>query len=306
MELYKQYRPKRLEDVLGQSNAINVLQKKIDTNNLPHAILLSGPSGIGKTTIARCLRKPLKCSPKYFHELNIADIRGIDNIRDIRRIMMSYPLEGQTKIWLLDEVAELTAIAQKALLKMLEDTPEHVYFILATTDPQKLIKAIQTRCTHLRLRPLKDDHLSVIIDSILLEEDKQIDSEVKDKIIECSEGSARKALVLLDAILPLESKGDMLEAIEKSTQEKQTIELCRLLLNPRTNWSSIGALLKDLAGEEPEGLRRMVLGYMRSCLLGGSKIAPRSHYIMTCFERNFFDTGHAGLAIACWEAMNNK
>jgi hypothetical protein len=79
-----------------------------------------------------------------------------------------------------------------------------------------------------------------------------------------------------------------------------------MLLNPRSSWSEIAKLLKELEGEEPEGLRRMVLGYMRSVLLGGGNMAPRAGSIIGIFERNFFDSLNAGLALACWEAMGGK
>lgn len=302
--LYKKYRPKRLKDVLGQENAIKVLQKKLNTNSFPHAVLLSGPSGVGKTTIARCLRKPLGCRLRQFHELNIADIRGIDNIREIRQCMTLHPLEGNTKIWLLDEVSELTSGAQKALLKMLEDTPDHVYFMLATTDPQKLIKPIRTRCTEIVLKPLNDECLTQIIENIILKENTEtVKNTVINKIIECSEGSARQALVFLDAVMDLDDEQDMLNAIK--TGEEQVIELCRMLLKRRP-WSDISKMLKTLKGQNAEQLRRMMLGYMRSCLLTNTSITERAYYIMTCFERNFFDTGDAGLAMACWEAMSKK
>lgn len=305
MELYKKYRPPNLKDVIGQDNAIKVLEKHIEKNTIPHALLLSGPSGVGKTTFARCLRKPLKCRPRHFNELNIADIRGIDNIRDIRQSTMSYPLEGKTKIWLLDEVSELTTSAQKALLKMLEDTPTHIYFMLATTNPQKLIKPIRTRCTEIALKPISKENLEQLIENIILEENlkKSIPQTVTDKIIDCSDGSARQALVFLDAIIDLDKEKDMLETIR--TGEEQAIELCRLLLR-RASWTSIAKMLKELKGQEAENLRRMMLGYMQTCLLSGSKISPRAYYIMTCFEHNFFNTSHAGLAMACWESISGK
>jgi DNA polymerase-3 subunit gamma/tau len=220
--------------------------------------------------------------------------------------MRRYAIGGGSKVWLLDEVAELTTTAQKALLKMLEDTPEHVYFMLCTTDPQKLIKPIRTRCTEIALKPLDSKDLKVLIGDISDQEGKKVTEDVVDKITECSDGSARKALVLLDAVLRLESEEEMLEAIERSAQETQAINLCRMLLNFRPDWSAISKLLKDLEGEEPEGLRWMVLGYMRSVLLGGGKMADKAYTTMCCFERNFFDTKHNGLVMACWEAAHGK
>jgi len=318
MELHKKYRPTHLKNIIGQDMAVKLLQGKIDNNNVPHAILLTGPSGVGKTTIARCLRKPLKCHLREFREYDIGDVGGIDEIRGIHRNMLKMPLYGKVKIYFLDEVAQAKSIAQDGMLKMLEEQPPHVYFILATTDPQRLKTTVRTRLTRIDLKPLKDADLRRVLQTVCDKEERTFDDDVFDKIVEYSDGSARMALNILDSIFNLEAGKDVLEAIEMCTQEKQAIELCRLLLNNRTSWSSIASILKDLNGQDAEGLRRMILGYMRACMLtgsavsifpictAGSKIASRAYYIITCFERNFFDTGHAGLAMACWESMNQK
>jgi len=304
MELYKKCRPKTLDKVVGQPSAVTVLKSMVGKNEIPHALLLSGPSGCGKTTIARILRKHVKCKPEDFHELNIADIRGIDNVRDIRTAMRKYAIGGGSKVFLLDEVAELTSSAQKALLKMLEDTPDHVYFMLCTTDPQKLIKPIRTRCTEIALKPIDSEDLKILIGDTSEAEGKKVSEDVADKIIESSEGSARKALVLLDSVIRLESEEEMLEVIEKSTQEKQGIDLCRALLN--APWKKVAEIVEGIAPDDVETVRWIVLGYMKTIVLGGGKIADKAYRIMCCFERNFFDTKHNGLVMACWEAVNGK
>ena len=166
-------------------------------------------------------------------------------------------------------------------------------------------KTIRTRCTEINLKPIKEKALLGLINAVLKKENKNIDKAIIEKIIEHSDNSARKALVLLDAIIDMEEDVDMMEAIEGATQEKAAVELCRLLLR-KAKWSEIASMLKELQGEEAESLRRMMLGYMRSCLLSNSKITPRAYYIMTCFEQNFFNTGHPGLAMACWESIGSK
>lgn len=306
MELYKTYRPSNLNAVIGQDKAIKVLQSKLDANKFPHSTLLTGPAGVGKTTIARCLRKPLKCHKREFREYDIGQAGGIDEIRGIRVNTQKLPLYGSTKIYFLDEVAQAKSIAQDAMLKMLEESPNHVYFIFATTDPQRLKKTVRSRFMEIPLKSLDDESLNQILINVIEAEDKDISEDVISKIIEYSDCSARIALELLEKIIDLDDEKEIIEIIEQTTLEKQAVELCRLLLNNHTRWQKIATKLKELDGEEPEGLRRMVLGYMRSCLLTGSKISPRAYYIMTCFERNFFDTGKAGLAMACWESMSSK
>ena len=133
MELYKKHRPSYLEDVFGQPEAVKVLGSMIEKDDLPHSILFTGPSGVGKTTLARILKEELECHANDFKEINCADFRGIDTIRDIRNNMNRQSLMGGPLIWLIDEAHKLTNDAQTAFLKMLEDTPKHVYFFLATT-----------------------------------------------------------------------------------------------------------------------------------------------------------------------------
>jgi DNA polymerase-3 subunit gamma/tau len=139
-ELYLKHRPSLFKQVIGQDDAVNVLQQLLKGDRFPHALLLSGPSGCGKTTLARICRDKLECTGADFQELNGADTRGIDTIREIRSHLNLRPMHGKCRIWYIDEAHKLSNDAQNALLKMLEDTPTTAYFMLATTEPNKLIK----------------------------------------------------------------------------------------------------------------------------------------------------------------------
>lgn len=304
IELYRKYRPKTFDEVFGQDRAVSMLRSMIDSHKVPHAMMFTGPSGCGKTTLARILRRQLKCAMVDFSEQNCADIRGIDNVREIRRRMALHPFAGKTKIWLLDEVHKISNDAQNALLKMLEDTPSHVYFILCTTDHQRLIKTIRTRCTEIPLSPFGEKDLLRLISYIAAKEDRKVGKSVAEKIAEHSDGSARKALVLLGSILDLEDEKAQLESIAKATAETQAIQLCRLLLNPRTSWKEIGPMLKELEKEDPEQLRWMVLGYMKAVLNNSGQ--ERAFDILCAFERNFYDSKHAGLSIACYQVTHER
>ena len=140
------YRPKRLADFLGNTETVQALRALMEREEMPHTILFTGPSGTGKTTLARIVARRLQCSEHDLQELNTADFRGIDTIRDVVRNMALCPMSGSCRVWILDEVHQLSKDAQHALLKALEDTPKHVYFLLATTDPAKLLPTIRTRC----------------------------------------------------------------------------------------------------------------------------------------------------------------
>lgn len=303
MELYKKYRPKTFNKILGQEHIIKSLKRWIEKSNLPHALLFSGPSGCGKTTLARILKRKLECGRHDFTEINGADFRGIETIRSIRSRIWQAPISGKCRIWLIDESHKLSNEASNAFLKMLEDTPDHVYFMLATTDPQKLLKTIRNRCSEIAVKSLTNETMKKLITSISKEEKIKIPKEVIDKIIENSEGSARKALVFLNQILELDDKKEMLEAIRASTIEAQSNEISRLLFRPRVRWFDIARVLKVINNNEAEQIRYMILGYARVVLLSGSKMAGRAFVIIEAFSDNFFDSKAAGLAAAAYEVM---
>ncbi len=302
MELYKKHRPKKFEDLIGQTTAVRLLSKKMKSNNLPHTVLLTGPSGCGKTTVARILKQLLKCSKGDYKEINTADHRGIEDIREVNRRMRQAPIDGDCRIWLIDEAHKLTNDAQNAFLKMLEDTPKHVYFILATTHPQKLIKTIRTRSTQIDLKSLSNKDLEKLLLSISEKEKFDLPEDVLEKIIENSNGSARKALVLLDQVIELDEE-EMIDAIAKVSSEQQGFAVARALHNPKIRWSAMAKILKEVATEEPETIRWIILGYAKSVILSGSGLEVRAYNVIDAFRDHFYDSKHAGLAAACYEVV---
>lgn len=302
-EIYKRLRPKTLGGVIGQDGAVASLERMIQKGGLPHAILLTGPSGVGKTTIARILRNTLDCGERDFVEMNCADFKGIDMVRDIRRHSDMMPLHGECRVWLIDEAHKLTSDAQNAFLKLLEDTPKHVYFMLATTDPHKLIKTIHTRCSEVKLSALSQSDLVKVLQRAVGKESLKVSSDVLQEIAEASDGSARKALVILEQVGGLETEKEQLLAIQTTSIDKDAaINLARELIKPNASWPAVAAILKELK-DDPEGIRHLVLSYSRSVMLGGGKLAPRAFRIIDVFSSNFYDSKHAGLAAACWEVV---
>lgn len=306
MELYKKYRPKTFDEIIGQEHIIKSLKSMVEKNKVPHTLLFTGASGCGKTTIARIIRKELKCGKYDFIEMNCADVRGIDEVRKIRQRIQQAPINGKCRVWLIDEAHKLTNDAQNAFLKMLEDTPKHIYFMLATTEPNKLLKTIQTRSTEISVKGLTNTSMIKLISDICIKEKVKISDDVIDKIIENSEGSARKALVLLNQIIDLDSEDEMLEAIKKSTMEEQAIQIARALHNPRTKWPEMAKILKDNETEEPEQIRWMILGYAKAVLLGNSNIRNRAFEIIQVFRDNFYDSKNAGLTACCYEIIEGN
>lgn len=304
MELYKKYRPKTLDEVVGQPEAVGVLSKLLKKKEVPHTLLLSGPSGVGKTTIARILRDELDCSETDFCEINAANERGIDKVRDIDGKMRLSPLMGSCRIYLYDECHRLTSDAQTALLKMLEDTPPHVYFFLCTTDPKELLPTIRSRCTEVKLRSLTHKEVCTVVRDVISIETGEPEGdlgEVIEKIAELAGGGARKALVLLHQVWNLGSIEEQLEALQKADTEKAAVDLARALVDGGNTWKQVAAILKGLADEDPEQIRRAVLGYATAVLLGGGKKADRAYTVIQAMEDSYFSGGRASLVADCWE-----
>ncbi len=306
LELYKRYRPKDFGDIVGQEQVTKPLQKMVEQNKVPHAILLCGSKGTGKTTIGRILRRKLKCSKWDFIEQNCANKRGIESIREIMSQADLCPMKGKTKIWLMDEAHMWTSEASNSFLKILEEPPSHVYFILCTTEPQKLIATIRSRCTEFAFKPLSSTHLRSLIEKIAKAEKIELSEEVIDKIIVNSDNSARNALVLLDKIITIADEEEQLEAIQKASTETAAIEIARTLFNPRASWMDMTKVLKSTETEEPESIRWMILGYAKAILLGGGKMAPRAYDVIQIFRDNWYDCKSAGLISSCFEAMRDR
>jgi len=257
----------------------------------------------GKTSIGRIIRKELKCSKWDFKEVNCANKRGVDTIRHIEHEAHILPMKGKTRIWLMDECHMLTGEASNAFLKILEDTPSHVYFILCTTDPQKLIATIRSRATIYPIKPLISTSINEIIKRVCEKEKIKISKTVSDKIVSLSDDSARDALVFLDKIALLDKEKDQLEAISEASVEAAAIQIARTLVNPRTTWIQMAKVLKETQKEDAEGMRWMILGYAKAILLNGRK-DDRAFQIIQVFRDNWYDCKAAGLVACCYEIIN--
>lgn len=304
VELNRKYRPKAFKSVVGQDQAVRVLTDFLESGRVPHAVLFAGPSGVGKTTLARIMARKLGCADEEFQEINAASARGIDTVREVRQRMGLSPIFGKCRVYLWDEAAKLTGDAQTGLLKMLEDTPRHVYFMLATTDPHKLIKTIHTRCTRIELKPLKEDHLKELVNQVLTKEGKEISPGVLSKLVTSAEGSARQVLTSLHKIIGLATPGEQLAALQADPESPQAIAIAQALMDNRTNWKTMASVLKSV-DEEPETLRHMILGYASRTLLGGKR-NERAALILREFGGHFYDSKKAGLIAACYEIVGGK
>jgi DNA polymerase-3 subunit gamma/tau len=217
--LARKWRPKTFEQVVGQEHVVRALTNALEQQRLHHAYLFTGTRGVGKTTIARILAKSLNCetgitarpcgvcaacvgidSDRFidYVELNAASTRGIDDVRSLLEQATYAPSQGRFKVFMLDEVHQLTKDAFNALLKMLEEPPDHVKFILGTTDPQKVPVTVLSRCLQFNLKQMMPDAIATHLASIMREEDIVADATALKLIARAAQGSMRDALSLLD------------------------------------------------------------------------------------------------------------
>lgn len=300
--LYNKHRPKLFKEVVGQQAAVKELKARCEKGTIPHALMFTGGSGTGKTTLARIVAAKLKVDPLDFMELNAANSRGIDAIRDVLGKANLLGMSGGSRVVYLDEFHKATADAQNCLLKPLEDPKPHCYFMLATSEPAKVIRAVQTRCTIIHCSELGPAELRTVLKNVLDKERGDVSEAVLERIIECCDGSARKALVDLEKVLHLESEEEQLGCIYKPEDARAADALVNVLLKPGAKWADVAVQVKAFEGDL-EQLRRRVLGAASAMLLNGSL---RAAAILAAFRDHWFDAGKAGLTLACYDVFGRK
>jgi len=199
--LYRKYRPSKFKDVVGQDHIVEVIQNEIKNEKISHAYLFSGSRGTGKTSIARIIARELGVSSNDIYEIDAASNRGIDDIREIRESVQSLPFDSEYKVYIVDEVHMLTKEAFNALLKTLEEPPEHVIFILATTEFEKIPETIVSRCETYQFKQPTQIVLKKVVGDIAKKEGYELEPSSKELIALLGGGSFRDTLGVLQKVI---------------------------------------------------------------------------------------------------------
>ena len=297
MSLYHKYRPNKISEMVGNDEVLSVLEKDIAKKDPPRSYLFHGPSGTGKTTLARIVCRELGVADSGLKEIDSGSYRGIDVIREIQQQAKYSPIDGQRRAWILDEVQQMTQPGMSALLKILEDTPDHVIFCLATTDPQKLTQAIRGRCAQYKTSQLTEKEARDLLCSIVEAEGEELEDRVLEYVIG-DDRRPRDMVQNLERVLSVEEDRRLDVAKRLAVGgEKETIDLCRMLLKG-SPWADVKKVVSDLRGEDPERVRRAVMGYCSAVLLKSGN--DRAFEILDVFSKPFYDNGFNDLVLSCY------
>ena len=252
--LYRTYRPSTFEEVVGQKHVVTTLQNALKQDKLAHAYLFSGPRGTGKTSVAKLFAKAVNCTSEAelicnhcesclavqngthpdVIEIDAASNNGVDEIRELIEKVKYAPIQGKYKVYIIDEVHMLSLGAFNALLKTLEEPPTHVIFILATTEPHKVIPTIISRCQRFDFSKVKEVDIKGKVEEILKQEKTTYEDEALDLICTLADGGVRDALSILEQCVAYAQGCITLTHVNEIygiTTEQERFELLKYIMN---------------------------------------------------------------------------
>ncbi|AQQ10463.1 DNA polymerase III subunit gamma/tau [Sedimentisphaera cyanobacteriorum] len=308
--LARRYRSQRFDDIAGQDAIAHTLKNAILSDRVAHAYLFCGTRGVGKTTMARVLAKALNCqsveSPTTepccecesciainsgedidVIEIDGASNNGVENIRDLRQNAMYRPARGRYKIYIIDEIHMLSTGAFNALLKILEEPPAHVKFIFATTEPNKVLPTIQSRCQRFDFRSIDPQTIQKQVKMVLEAEGISCDDDFAVALSRLANGSMRDALSLLDQILSTGADNLTLEVLENTLGEPGRAEIARMTeLIGDSDAPGVLEVCDELLskGMSPEQITDSLIDSFRDLMITASAGAGSSLIVQTAAE----------------------
>lgn len=286
----RKYRPTSFSDVIGQDVVVKILENALQSDRLPHAIVFSGTRGVGKTTLARILAKMLRCERKSncgecaacvsaeidmdVIEMDAASHTSVEDIRQILEACRYAPVHGKYKIFILDEVHMLSKSAFNAMLKTLEEPPEHVKFFFATTEIEKIPETVLSRCLRFDLKRMDNVTLKQYISSICMKENLRVAENALNMLVSAADGSVRDCLSMLDQASHLSDgviEEDAVRAMLGYSNDSYIIDLLEYVV--KGDASQAIALLRNILSSEVSA----------KCVL--QSMMDKIHYL-TCIKVN--------------------
>ena len=266
------YRPKALRDVVGQDDIVAAIEAAIADKARQHCFFLFGPGGVGKTTLARIMAGAFGCLSQNIVEVDAASNTGID---DVRRVTEAARYQGfgdqNGRAYIFDECHRLSANAWDSLLKSTEEAPAHVFYFFASTNPAKIPAAMLTRGPKYALNAVKHGTLMDLLEWVCDQEGLS-SAEVPDWMVNLAaseaNGSPRQAIINLAGIKHAQDEEEARRVLQSVGENKDVIDLCRLLMDGRMRWADVQRLLGALKDDNAEGIRIVVTAYFSKVLMG--------------------------------------
>jgi DNA polymerase-3 subunit gamma/tau len=289
--LYRKWRPIHWDQVIGQEHVVQTLKNAVTTNRVVHAYLFSGPRGTGKTTSARILAKAVNCLENELTkrpcnqcahceavnqgrfldliEIDAASNTSVDDVRDLRDKINFSPNQGRYKVYIIDEVHMLSTAAFNALLKTLEEPPQHAIFILATTEVHKIPATVLSRCQRHEFRRIPVKEIIDSLKSLAVEENIQVDAEALNLVARQATGSMRDAISLLDQLASAGTTINLTLAqdVLGTATNQAVIDVVEAMVKRQSN-QGLEVIHRSLdSGSDPRQFARQIVDYLRSLLL---------------------------------------
>lgn len=304
LTLDKKYRPPDFNRMWGNATTIKAITSAVTrAQPFPASIILKGPSGCGKTTIARIIADMLGAKGRDLKQFNIAKMRGIDTARTITDLVTVAPW-GACRVIVLNECHRATVDFWNSMLEVLEEPPPNNHFILCTTEPGKVLHTVRTRCTDYAVRLLRADELEPLVQGIAAAEQANTDGSVIREIIKSADGSPRRALVILDAIIDLTTPEEQIEAVRDYRSSEDTVaEVCQALMNKTAYKPVVKMMARMQEKQEAEDVRRGITSYFAKVMKGDGTQAERAHALLGLFLTTTYDNGWIELDYAVRTAL---
>lgn len=304
MSLFNKYRPQIIEDVIGQPQVTDKLEKLLSKPNKPQVFFLFGESGTGKTTTANIIKESfLGDGDENFYQYDMAENSKIEDVRNIQNSLQFKPMFGDYNVVLLDEVHNISKKSFELFLVPTEKEDSHNVYIFSTSEPEKIEEAIKSRGIEFEFKSIPNHVLGPHIMSIAEKEGKPIEKKVAKAILDRAQGNCRRAMSFLEGCIDLDTSDSMIESIGDNSLCDDTEDLKKLFecIVNRSSWAIMCKTLSNVK-ETPESVRKRGLAWFTNCMLRNYKPDMNSH-LSDCiynFKDSFSVDGKAKLTMACF------